>query len=112
MITVSRYIGREGLASFRAAGVTPILPEDKPVLAQLYTDDLGRLWVERTREVEEQPRRLDVYDQEGLLLGAVQLPPDVTGILNVRGQRLHAVAQDELDVPYVVRASVPTFARR
>jgi sugar lactone lactonase YvrE len=102
----------QALSSFRAAGVDPILPEQKPVLAQVYADDLGRLWVERTREVEEQPRRLDVYDREGQLLGAVQLPHDVTGTLIVRGQRLYAVARDELDVPYVVRASVPAFDRR
>jgi hypothetical protein len=96
---------------FERAGATPSIPERKPVLSRLLTDDEGRLWVERAL-VPDQPRHLDAFDREGEFLGSMTLPINTNYLTPViRDGHIYAVVLDELDVSYVIRAPLPAFAR-
>ena len=83
------------------------VPTAKPPLRALQFDALGRLWVFLT--VEENAVQLaDVYDRAGRCVLRVSWPADV----DLRGGYLGdgtllGVRRDDLDVPYVVRLSLP-----
>ena len=53
-------------------------------------------------------RILDVFDHEGRFLGTVELPFKLADFPDpiVRGDYMIAVVEDELEVPYVVRARI------
>lgn len=89
-----------------------------PVLSELLGGPEGTLWVQRVRPVDEMDfsgagmaafefgaRQWDVYDREGRLLGAVELPERFRPI-RVIGDDVFGVQRDELDVQYVVRLRV------
>ncbi|HLV26283.1 MAG TPA: 6-bladed beta-propeller [Gemmatimonadales bacterium] len=89
-----------------------------PVLSDLLGGPDGTLWVQRVRPANEMDftgdganafdfgsRQWDVYDVEGRLLGAVELPPRFRP-LHVEGDDIYGVQRDELDVQYVVRLRV------
>jgi hypothetical protein len=89
------------------------IPERKPILTQLVTDDEGRLWVGRTVPAGEAPL-YDVFDREGEYLGATRLFEGMSAYLPfvVRRGRVYAMVRDDLDVPYVVSGPVPAFAAK
>jgi len=63
--------------------------------------------------IEEEPGKpsslFDVYDATGSLIGSLRLdvPIDWNSPIAVRGNRLAAVTLDDLDVRYVIQATVP-----
>lgn len=85
------------------------IPGVKPALSGLIVADDGTLWIEIvTRDIADQGHVFDVFDPEGRYLGDVRLPfrlrmypPPI-----VRGDRLYGVTEDELEVPFVVRARI------
>lgn len=86
------------------------VPSTKPPLYGLSLDDRGRLWVRLTGPGAN-PTVYDVFDRDGSHTETVSLPfqvdvwiPPVT-----RGDTLWAVATDEVDVQYVVRARLRTL---
>lgn len=74
-----------------------------PVIAALYFDDEGHLWVERTASPGE-PRIVDVYDFSGELLRRVEIPAEINLTYGVmQSDQLLGVVRDDLGVQYVVR---------
>lgn len=91
----------------RAAENTPWsaeeLPTHKPVIADLRVDRDGWLWVRRTVPRSDSPL-VDVFDECGRHLGSAPSSlADHQPWLALGAARLLGVAQDELDVEYVVR---------
>lgn len=84
------------------------IPDTKPGAEDFFFDDQGNLWVFPYTERAEEGTRLDVFDPAGRYLGRVRLP----FALNrrpypvIRGSTLVGVTEDELEVPYVVRARI------
>jgi sugar lactone lactonase YvrE len=80
------------------------IPDTKPAFGRFFEDADGYFWV-MAPVAEGEPRRFDVFDPEGRYLGAVQAPEGL-GLMTlpvVRGDRFHAVVQDDFEVPYVAR---------
>jgi hypothetical protein len=79
------------------------VPGRKPVLAGLMFDDSGRLWVELSRP-DGDPRRANVYDQSGDLVGQYEWPREVS--LHVPAwigtDRALGISRDTLGVERVV----------
>jgi hypothetical protein len=84
------------------------IPGVKPAVRQFFVADDGYLWVEPTTpNREDQGRLFEVFDPEGRYLGRVRLPFQLSGTPPViRGDLFVAVVQDELEVPFVVRARI------
>jgi hypothetical protein len=85
------------------------IPSTKPAFDSFFVDPFDRVWVVRTTAVPDTENRiLDVFDHDGRFLGTVELPfrladyPDPI----VRGDYMIALVEDELEVPYVVRARI------
>ena len=102
------------VASFRDVPFVTVrdddIPEFKPVLQRLVTDDAGRLYVFPVTEPELEGRVVDVFQSDGVYQGRMTLP--VTFALGpgrplplFRGRHAYAVTTDELDVQYLVRVS-------
>lgn len=81
------------------------VPATKPPLYGLSLDDRGRLWVRLTDPAIDSTV-YDVFDRDGRHAETVRLPFRVDAFVPpvVRGETVWAVATDELDVQYVVRA--------
>jgi hypothetical protein len=85
------------------------IPSTKPAVRRLLVADDGHLWVEpHTRDPQDRGRVFDIFDPEGRYLGLLRLPfplaeypPPV-----IRNGVLLGVTEDELEVPYVVRARI------
>jgi hypothetical protein len=94
-----------------AERVVEVMPDTKPPIAALTTDDQGRLWVERARAPEARPL-YHVFSNEGRFLAVVELAfePAEHLPLRIRHGHLYAVSRDSVNVPYVVRAPVPLTA--
>ncbi len=82
------------------------IPDTKPAAEDFYLDDRGNVWVLPVMPRDQEWRALDVFDPEGRYLGRVELPFPLHGRPVIRGDVLLAVTQDELEVPYVVRARI------
>ena len=93
----------------------PDLPEAKPAYRNLWTDDDGRIWVERyVRAVKlplgigstdsslREPPTFDVIEADGTFLGTIVLPAN-TFIHVRRDDLLWGVQTGSFDEPYVVR---------
>lgn len=85
------------------------IPSTKPAFDSFFVDPLDRVWVVRTTaDPETENRIVDVFGADGRFLGTIELPfrladyPDPV----VRGDYMIAVVEDELEVPYVVRARI------
>ena len=48
----------------------------------------------------------DLFDPDGRFLGRVQLPVPMNAVRRVVGDHIYGVTQDELGVPYVIRARI------
>lgn len=90
-----------------AEAVSDALPETKPAISGLVVDDEGRLWVRRGEDERQEPR-FDVFAADGTFEMAVRLEfrPGPYLPIRIRDGRVYALVRDELDVPYVVRASI------
>ena len=85
------------------------IPSTKPAFDSFFVDPLDRIWVVRTTAGPDTEKRiLDVFDHEGRFLGTVELPFKLADFPDpiVRGDYMIAVVEDELEVPYVVRARI------
>jgi hypothetical protein len=84
------------------------IPGTKPATEEFLLDDEGNIWVLPVTGPAEEGRVVDIFDPEGRYLGRIGLPfmlstnpPPV-----FRDGYLYAVTEDELEVPYVVRARI------
>jgi hypothetical protein len=84
------------------------IPGSKPATDEFLFDDEGNIWVLPVTAMGEEGRVVDIFDPEGRYLGRIGLPfvlsmnpPPV-----FREGFLYAVTEDELEVPYVVRARI------
>jgi hypothetical protein len=100
----------EGLEWFTNQGGKPDLsriPRTKPAFQHFFTDSDGYLWVMPTTTNAEKGRRFDLFDPEGRYLGPVTADFASTSYSPlVIGDRFYTVAQDELEIPYLVRARI------
>ena len=73
---------------------------------KLLPDDTGHLWV--LREGSDDHWFFDVFDPEGIYLGAVDLPvvPSLFAPPVIGPGSILVVTHDELDVQYVVRYEI------
>lgn len=83
------------------------VPASKPPLYGLSVDDAERLWVRLTEPVADSTI-YDVFSREGRHVETVWLPFRVDQNVPpvVRGDTLWAVVTDDMDVQYVIRASL------
>ena len=87
-----------------AEEVAALMPDVKPILAGMFVDDEGRLWVERVTP-SDAPAFYDRYSEDGDYLGSVRLAfKPARGRLWVQHGNIYAWVTDEMDVPYIVRA--------
>jgi hypothetical protein len=84
------------------------IPDTKPATEEFLFDDEGNLWVFPVTKREDQGTRLDVFDPIGRYLGRVRLPFALSRrpYPLIRGSTLVGVTEDELEVPFVVRARI------
>lgn len=83
--------------------VAAILAEVKPVLEDVFVDDEGVLWVERVVP-RDGPSFYDRFSAGGDYLGSVRLAFQPAGRIWVQHGNIYSWIEDELDVPFVVRA--------
>ncbi|MGH7504527.1 MAG: 6-bladed beta-propeller [Longimicrobiales bacterium] len=96
-----------------AEELAALAPESRQVLDQLILDDEGRLWARRVAAEGEKPL-FDIFTRDGEYLGSVRLrfqpasyfPP------RIRYGSFYTLVRDSLDVPTVVRATVPPLGHR
>ncbi|WP_420462478.1 6-bladed beta-propeller [Candidatus Palauibacter sp.] len=89
-----------------AEEVASLMPDVKPILAGLFVDEEGRLWVRRVTPADA-PAFYDLFSDDGDYLDSVRLAFEAAGPLRVRHGHIYTWIADELDVPYVVRAPLP-----
>ena len=87
-----------------AEEVAALMPDVKPILAGMFVDDEGRLWVERVTP-SDAPAFYDRYSEDGDYLGSVRLAFEpARGRFWVQHGNIYTWVTDEMDVPYIVRA--------
>ena len=79
-----------------------MIPRSKPVIAGIFADDQGRVWVRRTGTPVERPE-FEVFDAAGRPVARVRAPGKVGSQVFVIGILLYTVVLDEFDVASVVR---------
>ncbi len=86
------------------------VPTVRPAVTSMFLSEEGNLWVQTGGDGPS--FRYDVYDRNGVYTQTVQSSLRVWPFLRpvVRGDQFWAVATDELDVPYVVRARIVPIA--
>ena len=99
-----RDLERRARGSYSDPGV----PEHQRIFQSMVEDDEGYLWVLLTPEQDAVGSSLDVFDPEGRYLGGVIAPDRVEPrpLPVIRGDKIHYVTRDELDVQYVVRMRI------
>ncbi|MDE2973636.1 MAG: 6-bladed beta-propeller [Gemmatimonadota bacterium] len=83
--------------------VAALMPDVKPILADMFVDDEGVLWVERVKPPGA-PALYDRFSQDGDYLGSVRFGFQPGGGLWIQHGNIYTWVVDDLDVPYVVRA--------
>ena len=86
-----------------AEEVAALMPDTKPILATIFVDDEHRLWVQRVTP-EGAPAFYDLFSADGDYLGSVRLGFVAAGPLVIRRSTIYTWIEDDLEVPYVVRA--------
>lgn len=86
-----------------AEEVAGLMPDTKPMLARIIIDDEHRLWVQRITPADA-PAFYDLFSADGNYLGSVRLAFTAAGPLVIRRSTIYTWIEDDLDVPYVVRA--------
>lgn len=91
----------------RGANIDPsLVPKHLPRWQSFTIDDEDRLWV-MPQLAAPDSSAFDMYDSKGRLVASFKLGARlVPSTLRVRADYLYGVMVDELDVPYVIRASV------
>lgn len=87
------------------------IPGTKPALRGLFVADDGYLWAApTTRDRADQGHVFDIFDPEGRYLGLVRLPFALSSYPPpvIRDGMIVGVTEDELEVPFVVRARIVT----
>jgi len=102
---------KEGLDWFVEAGGKADwsrIPAAKPAFDDFVIDDAGYLWVQMIAEPEQEDRLFDVFDPAGRYLGEVHVPFPVEFYPApiFRGSYMYSVTEDQLEVPFVVRARI------
>ncbi len=84
------------------------IPSTKPAFDDFVIDDAGYLWVQMIAENEKEARLFDVFDPAGRYLGEVlaPFPVDFNPAPIFRDGYMYAVTEDELEVPFMVRARI------
>jgi hypothetical protein len=83
------------------------IPRTKPAFQYFFTDSDGYLWVVPATTTAEKGRRFDLFDPEGRYLGLVVADfPSTSYSPLIIGDRFYTVTQDELEIPYLVRARI------
>lgn len=80
-----------------------------PLVQAIHVLPDGHVWVQiRGEALDNASRTLDVFDPEGRFLGTVEAPFRLArlGIPAARGDTLAALVLEELDIPFVVRATI------
>ena len=102
----------EGIVEFRgsevrsdAEEVASILADVKPILARLFVDDEGRLWVKRVTP-DDAPAFYDLFSEDGDYLGSVRFGFNPGAGIWIQHGNLYTWVADELGVPYIVRAAL------
>ena len=89
-----------------AEEVAALMPDVKPILAGMFVDDEGRLWVQRVTP-NDAPAFYDRFSEDGDYLGSVRLAfKPARGRFWVQHGNIHTWVTDEMDVPYIVRAPI------
>jgi hypothetical protein len=86
-----------------------LIPDVKPAISGFLLADDGSMWVSLvTQDRKNQGREFDVFDPEGRYLGGVGLPfaLHLYPIPIIRDGFIYGVTEDELEVPFVVRARI------
>jgi hypothetical protein len=84
------------------------IPSTKPATEEFLFDHEGNIWVLPVTDSARKGRVVDIFDPEGRYLGRIELPfPISTNPPPVfRDGYMYAVTEDDLEVPYVVRARI------
>ena len=84
------------------------IPATKPAFEEFVLDDEGNLWVQLVAEGDQENRRFDVFDPQGRYLGEVvtPFPVDFYAAPVIRDGYLYAITEDELEVPFAIRARI------
>jgi len=104
---------REGLKWFTEAGGKADwsrIPASKPAFEEFVIDDDGFLWVQVVAPPDLEGRLFDVFDPQGRYLGevATPFPVEFYPAPIIREGFLYAVTEDELEVPFLIRARIET----
>ena len=103
---VEAQVGFRPEARRDVAAAAAILADFKPILAGMFVDDGGTLWVERVVPRDANPF-YDRFSAEGAYLGSVRLVfRPARGRIWVQSGNIYTWVVDEMDVPYVVRVPV------
>ncbi len=107
---------RENLESFiRNGGKVDWskIPSTKPATEDFFFDDEGNLWVAPVTTQEDDGQLFDVFDPDGRFLGTLRTPfPLATyPVPIIRNATIYGITEDELEVPYVVRARIEKGGR-
>ncbi len=104
----SAMVGLEWFIRYGGKVDASRIPGTKPATEEFLFDDEGNIWVLPVTVPAEEGRVVDIFDPEGRYMGRIQLPfqlstnpPPV-----FRDGYVYAVTEDELEVPYVVRARI------
>jgi len=85
------------------------IPGVKPAVRGMLVADDGHLWIDvTTRDRADQGYVFDIFDSEGRYLGPLRLPFQLSSYPPpvIRDGMVIGVTQDELEVPFVVRARI------
>jgi hypothetical protein len=82
------------------------IPTTKPAFGAITLDDQGYLWVRPATSSAEKDQLFDLFDPEGRYLGEVRSYVALSRNMLIRGDLIYAEVQDELGVPYVIRARI------
>ena len=86
-----------------AEEVAALMPDTRPMLAGMFVDDEHRLWVQRVTP-DDAPAFYDLFSADGDYLGSVRLAFVAAGPLVIRRSTIYTWIEDDLEVPFVVRA--------
>jgi hypothetical protein len=85
------------------------IPGVKPAFREMFVADDGHLWVAvTTRHRADEGRVFDIFDPDGRYLGPLYLPFPLSSYPTpvIRDGWILGVTEDELEVPFVVRARI------
>ncbi len=105
---VDRMVERSPDERRVAEAVAALIADVKPVIAGLVMDDEGRLWVRRVVGNDE-AALYDLFERDGTYVSSVRLGFEPAPYLpiRIRNGRIYALTLGSLDIPFIVRATVP-----